>query len=91
MLEASGLSASFGDTLALGGADLSAMSERQRIRTRLEHYGVVLRFGDLVVPLAAMDLLEELGIAGVADSRARDSIAAGRRTRGGGHRCPAGA
>ncbi len=135
MLEASGLSVSFGDTVALDGvgitlepgrrvavmgpsgcgkstllhtlcgvirpasgqvlldgADLTTMSERQRSRMRLEHYGVVFQFGDLVpeltlvenvaLPLeligrdrrtartAAMDLLDELGVAGVADSRA---------------------
>jgi putative ABC transport system ATP-binding protein len=135
MLEASGVSVSFGDTVALDdvsitlepgrrvavmgpsgcgkstllhtlcgvirpgagrvvldGMDLTAMSERQRSRIRLEHYGVVFQFGDLVpelslvenvaLPLellgrdrrtargAAMDLLDELGIAGVADSRA---------------------
>lgn len=135
MLEASGLSVGFGDTLALDdvsitleagrrvavmgpsgcgkstllhtlcgvigpaagrvvldGADVTAMSERQRSRTRLEHYGVVFQFGGLVpelslvenvaLPLellgrdrrtargAAMDLLDELGIGSVADSRA---------------------
>ena len=78
--------------VVLDGVDLTAMSERQRSRMRLEHYGVVFQFGDLVpeltlaenvaLPLellgrdrrtargAAMDLLDELGIAGVADSRA---------------------
>jgi putative ABC transport system ATP-binding protein len=76
----------------LDGTDLTRLSERQRSRTRLEHFGVVFQFGDLVpelslvenvaLPLellgrdrrtargAAMDLLDELGIAGVADSRA---------------------
>jgi len=78
--------------VVLDGADLTTMSERQRSRIRLEHYGVVFQFGDLVpeltlvenvaLPLellgrdrrtarsAALDLLDELGIAGVADSRA---------------------
>jgi len=76
----------------LDGTDLTRLSERQRSRTRLEHFGVVFQFGDLVPELSlvenvalplellgrdrrtargtAMDLLDELGIAGVADSRA---------------------
>ena len=76
----------------LDGEDLTGKPERQRSRIRLEHYGVVFQFGDLVpeltlaenvaLPLellgrdrrtsraAAMDLLDELGVAGVADSRA---------------------
>jgi len=78
--------------VVLDGEDLTGKPERQRSRIRLEHYGVVFQFGDLVpeltlaenvaLPLellgrdrrtsraAAMDLLDELGVAGVADSRA---------------------
>ena len=38
--------------VVLDGADLTAMSERQRSRIRLEHYGVVFQFGDLVPELS---------------------------------------
>lgn len=78
--------------VTVNGVDLTEMTERQRSRARLEHYGVVFQFGDLVpeltlaenvaLPLellgrgrrtarvAAMELLDELGIVDVADSRA---------------------
>lgn len=78
-------------SVLLDGTDLTGLSERQRSRTRLEHFGVVFQFGDLVpeltivenvgLPLellgrsrrdarrSALELLDELGVADVADQR----------------------
>jgi putative ABC transport system ATP-binding protein len=78
-------------TVVFDGTDLTTLSERARSRIRLERFGVVFQFGDLVpeltlvenvaLPLellgrsrrkarvAAMALLDELGVASVADQR----------------------
>lgn len=78
-------------SVLLDGVDLTRLSERERSRTRLAHFGVVFQFGDLVpeltivenvgLPLellgrsrrearrAALALLDELGVADVADQR----------------------
>lgn len=76
----------------LDGRDVTGLGERERSRIRLEHYGVVFQFGDLVPELTlaenvalplrllghdrrtartrAMALMDELGVADVAGSRA---------------------
>lgn len=78
-------------TVTFDGTDLTGLSERARSRLRLQRFGVVFQFGDLVpeltlvenvgLPLellgrsrrdarvAAMTLLDELGVADVADQR----------------------
>jgi putative ABC transport system ATP-binding protein len=78
--------------VVLDGTDLSGLSEAARSRLRLEKYGVVFQFGDLVPELTlvenvalplellgrrrreaqhrALALLDELGVADVARSRA---------------------
>lgn len=113
MLEARGVSLSYGATQALSGVsllhcvagvvvpddgtvildgvDLTGLSDKERSRLRLERMGVVFQFGDLVpeqslvenvmLPLQllgrrtpdarrrALELLDLLGVADLADSR----------------------
>lgn len=74
------------------GVDLTTLSDARRSRIRLEHFGMVFQFGDMVPELSlaenvalplqllghrrsaarrrALEVLDELGVADVADSRA---------------------
>lgn len=54
-----GLVAPDSGTVAFDGTDLTALSERARSRIRLEKFGVVFQFGDLVPELT---LIENVGL-----------------------------
>lgn len=68
-------------SIVVDGVDLSGLGDRDRSRLRLEHFGVVFQFGDLVPELTLVEnVMLPLQLLGVANgSRARSGHGSARR------------